>query len=60
MKNNRFNNFCLGVVVGAAIITLAVCVLISVVPPKRTTKAQEYDLWCVAEIRKDTLSECKK
>lgn len=60
MKNKKFGNICLGVLLGAAVIIVTMCVLITVMPPRKTTKAQEYDLWCVTELRKNPISECKK
>ena len=49
-------------------ITLAIIALITVIavtvsifaPRERTSKAQEYDLDCVAEPKKNPLQECKK
>lgn len=60
MKKSKFSNICLGILIGAAAIIVAMCVLVTVVPPSRSHKAQEYDLWCVTELKKNPLSECKE
>lgn len=43
-----------------AIAVVATCIIVTVVPAKRTSKAQKYDFECITEPRKSPLQECKK
>lgn len=61
MKDNKkLEHIFFGILVGAATITVAICMFLTLAPAKRTTKAQKYDLECVAGRSKNPLQECKE
>ena len=60
MKNKKLEAICLGVLIGVLIITIAFCVIITVLPARRTTKAQRYDPDCLTQLNEKPLIECKE
>ena len=60
MKNNKLDNVILGVLLGAAIIIVAMCIIVTVVPRPRNSKAEKVDLNCITEPKKNPLKECKE
>lgn len=58
-KGNTYKTFLIALVI-VAIAVVATCIIVTVVPVKRTSKAQEYDLDCVTELKKNPLQECKE
>lgn len=60
MKNKKLEAICLGVLIGVLVITIAFCVIIAVLPARRTTKAQQYDLDCLTQLNEKPLTECKE
>ena len=59
IKDDKFNSIALGVVVGAMLIILALCIVISSMRPKGG-EAQRYDLDCLTEPKAKPLTECKE
>lgn len=61
MKDTKFDWVIWGVLIGAAIIVIAMCIMITVVPINRSPKATEYELDCLVEdVKKNPLKECKR
>jgi len=60
MKNKKLEAICFGVLIGALFITIAFCVFITVLPTRRTTRAQRYDLDCLTRLSENPLIECKE
>lgn len=58
MKKNTYKTLIIILAI-VAIAVVAACIIVTVVPVKRTSKAQKYDLDCVTELKKDPLQECK-
>lgn len=59
MKKNTYKTL-IAILVIVAIAVVTACVIVTVVPTKRTSKAQKYDLDCTAQLRKNPLEECKQ
>lgn len=59
-KNKKIEHICLGILVGAAFISVAVMIILTVTPVKRTSKATTYDLECVAGRSRNPLQSCKE
>lgn len=59
MKNKKFDNIILGVLLGAALIIIAVCIIITAIPRPKNSKAEKVDLECITEPVKNPLKECK-
>lgn len=66
-KNNSDDEKMVSRVYTIGAITLAIIALITVIAvtvsifaPRERSKAQEYDLDCVTELKKNPLQECKK
>ena len=59
MKKNTYKTLIIILLI-IAIAVVATCIIVTVVPVKRTSKAQNYDLECITEPRKSPLQECKK
>lgn len=59
MKKNTYKTLIIALVIVAAAV-VAACIIVTVVPVKRTSKAQKYDLDCVAQLNKKPLQECKR
>ena len=59
MKKNTYKTLIISLVIVAAAVVMA-CIIVSVVPIKRTSKAQKYDLNCVTQLNKKPLQECKR
>jgi hypothetical protein len=60
MKNKKLEAICFGVLIGVLVITIAFCVIITVLPTRRTTRAQRYDLGCLTQSNENPLTECKE
>lgn len=58
--DKKLEHICLGILVGAAVIVIALTVILTVTPAKRTYKATKYDLECVAGRSRNPLVECKE
>lgn len=58
MKKNTYKTLIISLVI-VTIAVVATCIIVTVVPVKRTSKAQKYDLNCVTELKKNPLQECK-
>ena len=43
-----------------AIAVIMACVIVTVVPPKRSSKAEKVDFGCLTEPKANPLKECKK
>ena len=56
----KIEHICLGILVGAAFISVAVMIILTVTPVKRTSKAATYDLECVAGRSRNPLQSCKE
>lgn len=56
MKNNKT---CLIALVIAAIATVFICVIVTVVPVKRTDRATKYDLNCITKMGGRPLQDCR-
>lgn len=59
-NEDKFDTILFGVLIGAAIIVIAMCIMITAIPRQRTTKAVKYDLECVAGRSRNPLQECKE
>lgn len=59
MKKNTYKTI-ITILIILAVAVLAACIIVTVVPVKRTSKAQKYDLNCVTELNKNPLQECKE
>ena len=59
MKKNSYKTFITILLILAVAIVMA-CIIVSVLPTKRTSKAQEYDFDCIVEPKKNPLKECSK
>lgn len=59
-KEDKFDNILLGLIIGAALVLIAMCIMISAMPTKRSSKAVKYDLECVAGRSRNPLVECKE
>lgn len=61
MKDNKLEHIMWGVLIGAALMVTAMCIIVTVVPVKRTSKATQYDFDCLTEdVKKNPLEECKE
>lgn len=58
MKKNTYKTLIISLVIVAIAVVMA-CIVVTVVPIRRTSKAQKYDLDCVTELKKNPLQECK-
>ena len=58
MKKNNYKTLTIILLI-IAIAVVATCIIVTVVPAKRPSKAQRYDLECITEPRKNPLQECK-
>lgn len=56
MKNNK--TF-LTILITAAITLVLACIIVTVVPVKRTTKATKYDLNCITKMSGRPLQDCR-
>lgn len=59
-KSDKFDNVLLGLVIGAALVLIAMFIMISAMPTKRSPKAIKYDLNCVAGRSRNPLVECRE
>lgn len=59
MKKNTYKTLIISLVIVAAAV-VAACIIATVVPVKRTSKAQKYDLDCVTQLNEKPLQECKQ
>lgn len=59
MKQNKFDNICIGILIGAAVIIMGICIVIASLPPK-TTKANKYDMDCLTTPINKPLEECRE
>ena len=59
MKKNTYKTLIISLVIVAIAVVMA-CVIVTVVPIKRTSKAQKYDLNCVTQLNEKPLQECKR
>lgn len=55
-----FDTIVLGLLAGAAIIIVLMCIVIAAIPHNRKSEAQTYDLECVAGRSRNPLKECKE
>ena len=60
MKKKDPEAVILWMLVGAALIILTICIVVTVIPHERTDKGQRYDLECVAGRSRNPLEECKE
>ena len=58
-KTNKDKVIIISLIVAAVMVILA-CVIATVAPVKRTTKAVKYDLECVAGRSRNPLQECRE
>lgn len=58
-KGNPYKTFIIALLL-LAIATVVVCIIVTVIPVKRTNKAQKYDLDCTTQLKKNPLQECKE
>lgn len=59
MKKSTYKTLIISLVIVAIAVVMA-CIIVTVVPIKRTSKAQKYDLDCVTQLNKKPLQECKR
>ena len=59
MKRNSYKTFITILLILAVAIVMA-CIIVSVAPVKRSSKADKVDLSCVAEPSKNPLKDCKQ
>lgn len=58
-KGNPYKTFIIALLI-VAIATVLICIIVTVIPVKRTSKAQKYELDCVTQLKKNPLQECKE
>lgn len=59
MKKNTYKTI-VAILIILATDVIAMCIIATVVPVKRTTKAVKYNLECVAGCSRNPLQECKE
>lgn len=57
-KKDNFDWIAIGVLAGVALVIVAICIIVTVIPRERSSKAQKVDLNCVTELKKNPLKEC--
>lgn len=57
-KKDNFDWIVIGWLAGAALIIVAICIIVTVIPRERSSKANKVDLSCITEPRKNPLKEC--
>lgn len=60
IKDDKSSNVVLWCLVGAALVIVALCIIVTVAPIPRDSKAKRYDLECSTELRENPLEECKE
>lgn len=58
MKKNTYKTLIISLVI-VAIAVVAACIIVTVMPVKRTSKATKYDLNCVTKIGGNPLKDCR-
>ena len=59
MKKNAYKTFITILLILAVAVVMA-CIIVTVAPAKRSTKAEKVDLSCVTEPSKNPLKDCKQ
>lgn len=59
MKKNTYKTLIISLVIVAIAVVMA-CIIVTVVPRERTSKAQKYDLDCVTQLNAKPLQECRQ
>lgn len=59
MKKSTYKTLIISLVIVAIAVVMA-CIIVTVVPVKRTSKAQKYDLNCVTQLNEKPFQECKR
>lgn len=60
MKSEKLEALCLGALIGVVFMLVMFCIFITLLPAKRTSEPQRYDLGCLTEYNKSPLTECKE
>lgn len=59
-SDDKFDWIVIGMLAGAALIIVMMCIIISAMPRQRNSTATKYDLECVAGRSRNPLIECKE